>query len=111
MRHFYTAVLERMRNHAADFDTEPYEAGWAGEAMFFFRIHDIRGEGVRLTSRVQVSVDGIDWVDEGTAFPPLERPGSTCVKVRHFGGWLRLHTEIRGADPVVNLTIQLALKE
>jgi hypothetical protein len=31
MRHFYTAVLERMREHAADFDTEPYEAGWAGE--------------------------------------------------------------------------------
>ena len=34
MRHFYTAVLERMRDRAADFDTEPVEAGWAGEAMF-----------------------------------------------------------------------------
>ena len=111
MRNFYTTVLERMREHDADFDTEPYEAGWAAEAMYFIRIHEIAGSDARLASRVQVSVDGIDWIDEGTAFPPLDKPGSYCVKVRHFGGWLRLHSEIAGANPRLSVTIQLALKE
>jgi len=111
MRNFYTVVLERMKRYSQDFDTEPYECGWASEAMFFIRIHELNDKEVILNSRVQVSVDGIQWIDEGTAFPPMEREGDSFIKVAHFGGWLRLRNEVGGNKPDVKLTIHLVLKE
>ena len=87
MRNFYTVVLERMRTYSEDFATEPYETGWAGEAMFFIRIHEMTGKKVSLEARVQVSVDGINWVDEGTRFSPTNSTGEHFIKVTHFGGW------------------------
>ncbi len=111
MRNFYTVVLERMKEYSQGFDTEPYEAGWASEAMFFIRIHEMSGIGVKMQSSVQVSVDGIDWIDEGSSFPPIIAPGSHFLRVRHFGGWLRLRTQIAGRNPHVKTTIHLVLKE
>jgi hypothetical protein len=111
MRNFYTVVLERMKEYAGDFDTEPYECGWASEAMFFIRIHELSGKNVRLSSKVQVSVDGIDWIDEGTVFPALDKPGSAFIKVKHFGGWLRLCNRLEGTDPKLRVTVHLVLKE
>ena len=111
MRQFYTVVLERMRDYAGGFDTEPYETGWAGEAMFFVRVHRIQGAHARLDARAQVSVDGIEWLDEGTALPPIDREGSCFIRVSHFGGWLRLHCEFGGTDASVRVTVHLVLKE
>jgi hypothetical protein len=111
MRNFYTVVLERMKEYREGFDTEPYEAGWASEAMFFVRIHEMSGTGVRMESSVQVSVDGIDWVDEGSGFPPITAPGSYFLRVRHFGGWLRLRSQIAGKSPHLKTTVHLVLKE
>ncbi len=111
MRQFYTVVLERMQSYRGDFQTEPYETAWAGEAMFFVRVHEMTGTGTRLRSRVQVSVDGIEWLDEGTSFPAISEAGSHFVRVSHFGGWLRLANVLEGNDGAVQLTIQLALKE
>ena len=39
---------------------------------------------------MQISVDGIHWVDEGTRFADMKKEGDYFVKVREFGGWLRL---------------------
>jgi hypothetical protein len=111
MRNFYTVVLERMKEYGESFDTEPYEAGWASEAMFFVRIHEMAGTNVRMESSVQVSVDGIEWIDEGTSFPPIAAPGSWFVRVSRFGGWLRLRTRITGKSPRVRTTVHLVLKE
>jgi hypothetical protein len=111
MRQFYTVVLERLQVYTGDFETEPYETGWASEAMFFMRVHEIGGKNVELNSRVQVSVDGIEWLDEGTMFPVIDSKGSNFVRVTHFGGWLRLVNEVSGENPEIKLTIQLVLKE
>jgi hypothetical protein len=111
MRNFYTVVLERMKRYSQDFDTEPYECGWAGEAMFFIRIHELSGKDIMLESRVQVSVDGIHWIDEGTVFPTINNGGDFFIKVSHFGGWLRLRNQVKGDNPEVRLTVHLVLKE
>jgi len=111
MRNFYTVVLERMKEYDKGFDTEPYEAGWASEAMFFVRIHEMSGAGVKLQSSVQVSVDGIDWIDEGGSFPPIIAAGSYFLRVSHFGGWLRLRNRITGRGARIKTTVHLVLKE
>jgi hypothetical protein len=111
MRNFYTVVLERMKEYDQGFNTEPYEAGWASEAMFFIRIHEMTGTGVTMQSAVQVSVDGIDWIDEGSSFPPITTPGSYFLRVKHFGGWLRLCNQVAGKGLRVKTTIHLVLKE
>jgi hypothetical protein len=111
MRNFYTVVLERMKEYDSGFDTEPYECGWASEAMFFIRIHELSGANAELSSKVQVSVDGIEWMDEGTEFHPMGETGSRFIKVRHFGGWLRLSNELRGENPRLKVTVHLVLKE
>jgi hypothetical protein len=111
MRGFNTVVLERLRTFESDFETEPYETAWATEAMFFLRVHEISGAGAALEARVQVSVDGIEWIDEGTAFPSIREAGNSFVKVSHFGGWLRLACSVSGNGTRLKLTIALALKE
>ena len=111
MRNFYTVVLERMKFFTESFDTEPYETGWASEAMFFIRVHEMSGKNVKLNSMVQVSADGLEWIDLGTTFPTIERSGNYFIQVTHFGGWLRLRNEISGEHPSLKLTIHLVLKE
>ena len=110
MKNFYTVVLERMNEFSAGFETEPYECPWADEAMFFIRVHEISGERAALNARVQVSVDGIHWIDEGTRFPTLEETGDSFIKVSHFGGWLRLACDVSGDIPALKLTMHLVLK-
>ena len=110
MRNFQTVVLERMNWLAGPFQTEPYECGWASEAIFAIRVHEIQGTMV-LRSNVQLSVDGIQWMDDDLAFPTIDRVGSSFLRVKHFGGWLRLDGAITGQDARARLTIHLVLKE
>ncbi|MCZ6631820.1 MAG: hypothetical protein O7G87_00315 [bacterium] len=37
LRKSHTAVMERNQIWSGSFETEPYEAGWASEAIFFVR--------------------------------------------------------------------------
>lgn len=111
MKQFYTAVLERKNSYDHDFATEPYESAWASEAIFFLQIEAVKGKNPVITSRVQISPDGINWIDEGSAFPPAKEEGHYFVKVAHFGGWLRLINEIAGDEAQFNVTIHLVLKE
>ncbi|HBO45855.1 MAG TPA: hypothetical protein DD670_18410 [Planctomycetaceae bacterium] len=111
MRHFTTAVLERHASLAGDFATEPYETPWASEALFFIRAEETAGENPLLRARVQISADGIHWVDEGTAFPPITTTGDYFVRISHFGGWLRLAGTIQGEEGRFDVTIHLVLKE
>lgn len=110
MLDFNTVVLERLKDFNSDFDTEPYEAGWAREAIFVVRVHEI-AKGATLGAKAQISVDGIEWMDEGSTFTPIEMTGSYFLKVSHFGGWLRLQATLEGASKEpARLTIQLVLK-
>ncbi len=110
MRQIHTAVLERKGSFSADFATEPYEAGWADEAIFFIRINDVEGADPRLTGQVQISPDGMAWIDEGTALPVITQPGVVFVRVRHFGNWLRLACRVSGSGAKFEGMILLCLK-
>lgn len=111
MRQFHTVVLERLKEFTTNFDTEPYEVGWAREAMFFIRAEDVSGDDTSLESAVQVSADGIHWIDEGTRVGPVQSAGDQFVRVSHFGGWLRLRNTVAGEAPKLKMTIHLVLKE
>lgn len=92
-RQVYTAVVERNVTWAGAFATEPYEAGWAAEALIFIRV--LSGVVSQQSAAVQVSPDGIRWLDEGTRIPLPEQPdGLTLARVTHFGNWLRLAGEL-----------------
>ena len=89
LRESYTAIVERSEALRGSFATEPYECGWAGEAIFFVRILEQTGNVEGVTLQVQISPDGIRWCDEGTSLVPSEAEVSFC-RVGHFGNWLRV---------------------
>lgn len=110
MRQIHTAVLERNGCFAQDFATEPYEAGWAEEAIFFLKIDKIEGAEPTLTGQIQLSPDGMTWIDEGTALTPIQQTGVVFARVRHFGNWLRLACRVSGRDAKFHGMILLCLK-
>lgn len=112
MRQFYSSVLERRKTFTDTIETPPYEAAWASEAIFFIRVEAI-SEGAEVELGVQISADGMHWVDDGPVTGALTEVGDFCIKASHFGGWLRLSGAVRSPDssvPNVMLTIHLALK-
>jgi len=110
MKQVHTAVLERYGVFTGDFTTEPYEAGWAEEAIFFIKVTAVDGDETTLIGSAQISPDGITWIDEGT--PPLliTQPGLSFARVRHFGNWLRLWCRVSGHAAKFHGTIFLCLK-
>ena len=110
MRRSYTAVVERNALWKGDFATEPYEAAWASEAIFFVRALEVSPDFSGI-ARVQISADGIHWVDECTYIDlPREKDEVAFCKVSHFGGWLRI---VGGVQPrrEIRVLVSLALKE
>ncbi len=59
MRFSTTAVVERNVRRDQNFETEPYEAGWAGQARWFVRV--LEGQGP-WTAQTQISPDGQNCV-------------------------------------------------
>ena len=113
LRRSFTAIVERNVLWQGEFATEPYEAAWASEAIFFVRALDVNpsGEAGCYTAAVQLSADGIHWVDEGTCFElPRKKDEVTFCIVTHFGGWLRLSGRIEPGDGI-KVLVSLTLKE
>jgi kynurenine formamidase len=106
MKQFYTVVLDRMTTFSGKLDSEPYEAGWADEAIAFVRVHDLK-EGSKVSFHVQISPDGINWIDEGTPAKEVTAVGVDFLRVREFGGWLRLCIE---SHDECKVTTYLSLK-
>jgi len=112
MREFNSAPLEVRKTIIEDFQTQPYECGWASEAIFFISIEEASGEHPVLTAEAQLSNDGVlNWANEGSRFEPISETGFYFLCVKHFGGWLRLNCTVSGADTQFRVSIQLALKE
>ena len=108
LRESASAVVARnvvWRGRAA---TEPYEAGWASEAVIFVRALK-PPTGPLPEARVEISPDGMRWVAEGTCFPlPAVQDEVTFARVRHFGNWLRIAADLPdGSELVVLATIHL----
>ena len=104
------AIVARNERWQAVAVTEPYECGWAREAVIFVRALTAEGmEGDLAFAQVQVSPDGMRWVDEGTSVVlPTQADGMEFAKVAHFGGWLRLAAELpEGATLTVIVSLHL----
>jgi len=106
MKQFYTVVLDRMTTFEGRLDSEPYEAGWADEVIAFVRVHEIEPDA-HVSGRLQISPDGINWIDEGAAIESSGGAGISFMRTANFGGWLRLCVMCEGKCSV---TTYLALK-
>ena len=110
VRRSYTAIVERNIRWEGEYATEPYEAAWASEAIFFVRALDV-SPGFAANAHVQISADGIHWADEGGAFElPRSKDEVAFCKVGHFGGWLRLAGAVPAGE-FITVLVSLALKE
>lgn len=110
LRRSFTAVLEKGVTFDADFETEPYEAGWAREARWFVQVLQAdRGSG--LIAVPQISPDGAAWCDEGSGRMSLVGSGMVSAGLLGFGSWLRLRVRLTGTRGPVTVLIHLALKE
>lgn len=111
MRQSFTAVIERDVVLTGDFETEPYEAGWASEVRLFVDVLEASDDEVTATFQSQVSPDGLRWCDG--ELPPLiaKGPGMRSNALCNFGSWLRLRGKIDGPEGWVRVSISLALKE
>lgn len=109
MKTFYTSVVELRQEFDALIETHPYECGWADEAIFFVQLHDPE-PGTRVTLLVQLSADGIRWMDEGTV---IETEDTAFARIAQFGGFIRLAGTPTGSDgqvTPVTVSVRLALK-
>ena len=111
LRRSFTATVERNVEWMGEFASEPYEAAWASEAIFFVRALDASDSVDARDARVQISADGIRWVDEGTVLKlPVQADEVTFCRVSHFGGWLRIAGMLE-PNCRIKVLVSLALKE
>ena len=103
-----TAILARNERWSGVAATEPYEAGWATEAVIFVRALK-PGAGAQPDAVVEISPDGIHWMPEGSQIRIPDQNGDIeFVRISHFGNWLRLRAEFtEGAEATVLVTLHL----
>lgn len=101
-----TAILARNERWSGDAASEPYEAGWAREAVIFIRaLKEPKGPQPQI--RAEISPDGMRWIAEGTtAAMPSTRDGIAALRVKHFGNWIRVAaTFAEGSESTVLVTL------
>jgi len=107
MRQSYLAAVERNVICGPGFTTEPYEAAWASEAIFYVRVLD----GVAVAPMhfaIDISPDGMRWVTHGTSGMLDAGAEMAAVRVTHFGTWLRLRrTDTGGGTAKVIVYLDL----
>ena len=103
-----TSVISRNETWRGDFASEPVEAGWAREAIFFVRALQA-ASGPMSPAFVEISPDGMRWVREGATVSMPERADDVvALRVSHFGNWLRLRAILpEGSECVVLVTLHL----
>lgn len=112
MTPFYTSVVELEQLFEGSVATHPYECGWSREAIFFVQTSPDGPHDAHIDLRVQISPDGVRWLDEGSVVS-VSADDHSFVKVSHFGGFLRLEGTVRdsrGEPTEAILTVRLALK-
>jgi hypothetical protein len=101
------AVVARNETWTGEAATEPYEAGWAREAIVFVRA--LKSTGAAGHAHVELSPGGMNWVAEGTTFAlPDDDAKVTYARVAQFGNWLRIRAELpEGSLVTVVVTIHV----
>jgi len=104
-----TAVVARNETWTGESATEPYEAGWAKEAIVFIRaLKDPVGPLPR--ARTEISADGMHWCAEGSEFDlPAAKDAVTFQRLSHFGNFLRVAATLPGGSEI-SVLVTLHLK-
>lgn len=110
MKEFYTSVIELRQPVNHQFSSEPYECGWADEALFFLTVHEEMADFNHILVRPKISPDGVHWVSAPCDAIQVNEPGLYAIAQSHFGGWLRLELSLEGAAQTAMITLHLALK-
>ncbi|MEX2569457.1 MAG: hypothetical protein WD431_26180 [Cyclobacteriaceae bacterium] len=110
MRQFLTSTVEQRKTFDSNFETHPMEVAWASEAIFFIQVEKIVSDVLAMKVYSQISVDGVFWIDEGATLDTITKEGRYFLRLKHFGGWLRLRCEMTD-NSKANLTIHLVCKE
>lgn len=103
-----TVIVARNERWSGRAASEPYEAGWAREAVIFLRAL-APPEGPQPRLRVEMSPDGMRWLPEGGETDmPTGEDGISMLRVKHFGAWLRVAADFApGASSTVLVSIHL----
>jgi hypothetical protein len=103
-----TAVVARNESWTGSSATEPYEAGWAREAIVFVRALK-QPKGPLPKARIEISADGLHWCPEGSEFDlPAAKDAVTFQRLSHFGNFLRVTATLPdGAEITVLVTLHL----
>lgn len=103
-----TAIVARNETWTGPSATEPYECGWAREAIVFVRaLRTPKGKLPK--ARIEISADGMHWAPEGSVFElPAATDAVTFQRVAHFGAFLRVAADVPdGAEITVLVTLHL----
>ena len=104
-----TAVVARNETWQNLSFTEPYECGWAKEAIVYVRAlsQPIKVEDIQ--AHIEYSPDGINWIDSGLKFQLPRRANEiSFIPVTHFGNWLRVSADLpNGSSICVLVSIHL----
>lgn len=108
LRENTTAILARNETWTGNAASEPFEAGWAIEALVFIRALKSPA-GPQPTAKIEISPDGMHWVDEGTRLTLPEGKGElSFAKVQHFGNWIRVAADFPdGSGNCILITLHL----
>lgn len=87
-----TAVVARNDVWQDIATSEPYETAWADEAVIFLRNLESVGTPEEARAWIQISADGMRWVDEGSSMAVPAEGQVTFCRIRHFGGFVRVKT-------------------
>jgi len=110
VRHSHTGTIELGTTWEGVFATEPQECAWATEALFFIRVLE-GSPPAGAVARVELGPDGIHWCSEGAQVRiPAGPAETTWVRVREFGGWLRLAGSLPTGTSL-RVLVHLVLKE
>lgn len=104
----HTAILARNENWTSNSACQPYECGWAREAVLFIRALKAP-EGPQPDVIIEISPDGMHWVPEGTKVAmPSARDEIAVARIANFGNWLRVSAQFEdGASSTVLVTAHL----
>lgn len=104
----HTAIITRNETWRGAAASEPYEAGWAREAVIFVRALK-PAVGPVACGKIEISPDGMHWVSEGTIFDfPEQRDEVVAARVKHFGNWLRVRADLQdSAEATILVTMHL----
>jgi hypothetical protein len=89
-----TAIVARNEIWMGKSASEPYEAGWAKEAIVFVRALK-QPKGTLPKARIEISADGMHWCPEGSEFAlPAAENAVTFQRLGHFGNFLRVAVDL-----------------